>query len=268
MTRSLTVILLLWGGLAHAIPVSNVLDFRGYADDKKADHYVGESIWKEFSYKDNGLTVRVTGGSSRGFNDYYAYLDAKNAGMGVCKQPAEPPEESDLDTYVGKPKKNDDNACSPSSDDNITAGEWVRLVFDHVVTLTSFSFTNGKHKTNWAEGAAFDFWVDNVFEGKYNFDSMAVINNTINGVSGRRSVWDLTTLSNGGITGSIFDFGFAGSGSGDKYRFYLVGGEVGYQPHPSLFSAPANGVDAPSPLLLGLAGLGIIGLRRRRLRLS
>lgn len=54
------------------------------------------------------------------------YFDAGDAGLGVCK-----------DVVATQ--------CSPSSDDNVTAGEWVELEFEGPTNLSGFHFRGADH---------------------------------------------------------------------------------------------------------------------------
>lgn len=247
-----------WGSHARALPiVSTIMDFQNFADN-----VYGESAWTSFSHTEGDLTLTATAGSTRGSNDYYAYLDhvlsGERAGLGACKAVTDP-------NLIDQPQANGGgtNRCLDGSDDNITDGEWVRLVFNQEVTLTSLRFVDGTHNLTWAPDAEFSFWVDGVLYGGQNqrFNDVAAV---IPGYTDA-AVWDLSGKPGGGVTGITFDFGYAGPATDDgtilpadgytldDYRFYISGSLTDHVPVP-----------APTPLLLTLLPLGVLAWQRRK----
>jgi hypothetical protein len=86
------------------------------------------------------------GASSGGIKDDlpYAYFDGNQAGIGVCEV-----------LVAG-------NQCSPSSDDNVTAGEILGLSWGSDVVLQSLSFRGEAHPNDpsFAAGDKFDYSTD------------------------------------------------------------------------------------------------------------
>ncbi len=124
----------LLAGSAHAL----VIDFAGMADGSYGEgggqpivlnntHQasLGSLIISAYGYTinaDNSLTGQE------------AYLDAGNAGMGVCQT-------------VG--------SCAGNSDDNLTDDEVLWLHFSSSVTIENISFVNGGHGTSFDTAADF-----------------------------------------------------------------------------------------------------------------
>lgn len=76
---------------------------------------LGESAWNPLVLSVGGATVTITGHALSGDDDptQFAYLDWGTAGLGVCK-----------DASVGAHPGSGTNRCTPSSDDNVTVGEY------------------------------------------------------------------------------------------------------------------------------------------------
>lgn len=108
---------------------------------------LGEYGYDLYSVTNDGVTVTASGSyvdSNDITQDASAYMDGKwrnLAGLGVCKV------------------LNSDNQCNPSSDDNITANETLKLVFDTTVSLDSMRFVNGEHYTDFT--GDFELLIDN-----------------------------------------------------------------------------------------------------------
>lgn len=98
---------------------------------------LGENGYDLYSVTNDGVTVTASGtyiDSSNNIQAASAYMDGKwrnRAGLGVCKV---------LDSG---------NQCNPSSDDNITTNETLKLAFNTTVSLDSMRFVNGEHYTDF-----------------------------------------------------------------------------------------------------------------------
>lgn len=97
----------------------------------------GEGAWTSLNLSSDGVNVSITGHATND-NDptQYAYLDWGNAGLGACKDV--------LNTSIVNTTKagNTANNCAPSSDDNVTAKEFLSFVFDKNVVITNIWFNN------------------------------------------------------------------------------------------------------------------------------
>jgi len=180
-----------------------------------------------------GVTITATGTFDSNNVPYdgvetpaYAYLDGDangNAGLGVCQ------------TLNG-------NQCTPNSDDNVTYGETLRLVFDQVVTFDAITFTNGNHGTSFAADA----------------DIVITSGGYINTLD-LTSTFDVSPLS----SGTVFEFYNPNTGGGSNvsndYQFYL---------NNITFSTGSKSIsEVPAPAAVWLMGsglLGMIGFARRR----
>ena len=159
------------------------------------------------------VTITATGAGP----DNVGYLDGlsnnKPAGLGVC---------ADINAGL---------QCTPSSDDNITSGEAVKLAFSEEVDLSGLTFRDADH--NDITTSSNTLLID-IFDG--------------NGpMSFAFAVASATTFT--GLT--MIEFGFGGT-SADQ--FYLNG------------VATVNEVPLPAPVLLlmaGLAGLGVVSRKKR-----
>jgi hypothetical protein len=170
------------------------------------------------SYTSNGLTVTVT-------SSHNAYLDDVNkagrpAGLGVCKV------------------LNGNNQCTPSNDDNITAGESVTLTFSHYVDITGFVFHDAKH--------------NDISNSTYTLvTSTETPGGTVGPIAG--TFGDLS--SNGVMEASSLTFAYGGA---DARQFYLSVLSIDFDPN----NAAPIPLPAGLPLLAG--ALGMLALNRRR----
>lgn len=124
-------------GLIFSAPVyaaSVSFNFSAIADGDSSYGVEGrEQGASSLIFTKNGISVTTTG-----FNtitpsiDYFAYLDAGNAGLGVCQQ-----------------LNGDNDQCKIGSDDNVTYNESLKLVFNEQVTINETVFKNGAHGTNF-----------------------------------------------------------------------------------------------------------------------
>jgi len=145
---------------------------------------------------------------------YNAYLDEGNAGLGVCKS---------IDT---------NSQCTPSSDDNVTFGEVLRLDFSDEVLITSIAFLDGHHGTDFKGN--FDVAIDGGV-----FTSYALVDFFISGLQGQSFLF--ANNNNQGLGTRAY-----------KEQFYI-----------SALSASAVPVPA-AVWLFGSALMGLFGVSRRK----
>jgi PEP-CTERM motif len=94
----------------------------------------GESAWNPLTLDYADFSVSITGhATTDDDNTQFAYLDWGNAGLGVCRDATS--------SNVAHPGSGT-NRCSPSSDDNVTVGEWLEFVFNTDVVIDAFWFNN------------------------------------------------------------------------------------------------------------------------------
>lgn len=105
------VLLMTAGGLANA---ATTWDFVSMANS-------GEYGISPLSLVGDGFTVDITG--TKDGNAAFAYLDAGHGGLGVCG------------SLIS-------SQCNPSSDDNITSGEVLKMTFNQAVTIDKIWFNN------------------------------------------------------------------------------------------------------------------------------
>jgi len=125
------------------------------------------------------------------------------------------------------------------SDDNVTFGETLTLIFDKAVFITEMVLRDAKH---------------------YMLDGDVMINGTVySAVNGLINLWTLKS-DNGGLV-SEFVFDYVGSAA-DGNQFYISSLTVNDDPNdnPPPVPLPAGGL----LLLGGLAGLGALKRRRNR----
>ena len=100
---------------------------------------LGESSWSTLSAADhadlNHFGLTITGHAT---NDddaaQFVYLDWGNAGLGVCKDAAGAPSGANPNSGA--------NSCNPSSDDNVTVGEYLEFSFTQDVMVDNIWFNN------------------------------------------------------------------------------------------------------------------------------
>lgn len=144
-------------------------------------------------------------------SNYNPYFDSGTAGLGVCK-------------ILSASKQ-----CTPSNDDNVTAGEWVTLGFDFAMNVTDLIFRDAGH-------ALLNTSMKNLLVG-------------ING--GALSQMTFKAVTNATFTNvKSIQFAFGGS---DPDQFYISG-------------ATATPVPVPASLPLLAAALGAFGFARKRRR--
>lgn len=118
--------------LATSSVSATVINFKA---DAEAGGLHGESIWNTLTYVDAGVTLDITGTNSAG--TAYAYLDASNAGLGVCGAP-----NSAGAAAMDSSTNSGNNLCAPSSDDNVTFGEALHFKFSNNVIIEEIWFNN------------------------------------------------------------------------------------------------------------------------------
>ena len=97
----------------------------------------GEGAWSSLNLSSGGVNVSITGHATNDDDPVqYAYLDWGNAGLGACKDVLN----GALVNTISSGNKT--NNCSPSSDDNVTAKEYLRFIFDKNVVITNIWFNN------------------------------------------------------------------------------------------------------------------------------
>lgn len=120
--------------LSAAAPASAaVFDFMAEANKL-------EKGYQPYTLTRDGITVTARGFS--GGNEVFAYLDAGDAGLGVCK------------VLTGN------SQCNPSNDDNVTTGERLNLTFDRVVSITNTFFRAEGHIPTFDTGDLVNIAVD------------------------------------------------------------------------------------------------------------
>jgi len=189
--------------LAPSLAGAVTIDFASLANG----HERGYTL---FTHSEGSITLNASGQSADGLQNYYTYLDSGNAGIGVCKQ---------LTASF---------QCTPSSDDNVTYNEQLRLDFGRSVTLSEITFVNGDH------GTAFD----------------GVFKLAVDG--GPAATYNLSNLFSTTLTGQTFDFInpniAGGSNVSNNYQFYISAVNVAAVPVPAAVWLFGSG-------LLGMAGI-------------
>ncbi len=175
-----------------------------------------EKGYTTFTDTEGGITLDATGHSADGKLDYYAYMDSGYAGLGVCKV---------LTTG---------DQCGPSSDDNVTFDEQLRLSFSQPVSLSDVTFINGYH--------------GNTFDGIFQL--------SVDGAP--MTSFDLAHHFSTDLTGTTFDFVnpniLGDSDVSNGYQFYI-----------GAISVTPSVVPVPAAAWLFVSGLlGLIGVSRYR----
>ncbi len=124
--------------------------------------------------------------------------------------------------------------CSPSSDDNVTYEETLKLVFDQKVTIDTTTFVNGNHGTDFARDSDFTLSIDN----------------------GAAVSYSLINIFEMDLTGTTFEFYNPNSGGGstvsNNQQFYINTLDVTAVPVPA------------AAWLFGSGLIGLVGIARRR----
>lgn len=123
-------------------------DFKSWADNNADPNYQGETGGDPITGTVEGITLNAYGQWQD--NQAFAYLDAGNAGLGVCK------------TLNG-------SQCTPSNDDNVTEDETLWLDFGQVVDIDDMDFRDANHNVLALGG--FDLFDDGGFINSFLFGS-------------------------------------------------------------------------------------------------
>lgn len=183
---------------------------------------LGEGAWNPLMQTVDGVNVTITGHATTDDDaTQYAYLDWGNAGLGVCRDVVNSSKVNTSNTGSGA------NNCSPSSDDNVTVGEYLRFAFDYNVVITNF-------------------WFNNNHDGGMSLGDMVKIGGTDYAVAtgyagGANGIGSFTVAA-----GNYIDVAYSNT------QFYVSGMEIRK-------SVPESG----SIMLLVLGVLSLIGVRRR-----
>jgi len=229
MKKTLLSALLVGGMVVAQASYATVFDFDYYinnTDDQPA-HGIGEYGASSLTFVEDGITLTATGLSPAG-NQYNAYLDADYnsgpGGLGVCKQ---------LGDIASTPNVTETNQCVPSNDDNVTDTEILRLTFGSSTLVSSVSFLNGEHETD------FQSWL--FPEGP---STNTQVNVKVDG--GSVYTYDLAALVVMNLTGTTFDF-------------YLADptGDYAYAPANQFYITK---IAVPAPGALGLLAIGLLGV--------
>jgi hypothetical protein len=208
------------------------LDFIKHIDGFGATPGVGEKAMEGTPFSSVFVPIATTARgytrqnpSSGGIKDDapYAYFDGNQAGIGVCKV-----------LVAG-------NQCSPSNDDNVTAGEILGLSWGSDVLLQSLSFRGEAHPSDPAFGANDEF--DYSTDGGGTWFTKQLIN-------AKQGVVSFGGLFLGANQQILLAF--------NNQQFYVSAAELTAVPIPA----------AAWLLGSGLAGLFAIGRRRRTVAIT
>ncbi len=208
--KKFTCLLALLGFVSTSLHAAT-FNFGDYADglntnasaftNSLANSGLGEFGYDWYSVTNGGVTLTASGSfvdSNGAKQAASAYMDGRwrnRAGLGVCKV------------------VNSNNQCSPSSDDNITASETLKLVFNTTVSLDGLRFVNGEHYTNF----------DGDFQLRINEDNALLYT---------LSLAEFPLLSS--FVGQTFEFiSLATASSGNNQEFYLNTLNVSTVPLPA-----------------------------------
>ena len=139
-------------GMVLSISVNAAsFDFAHYADTE------GERGYVSYMKTEGLITVTATGTANIGgqTTPAFAYLDAGNAGLGVCKN---------LDGA---------NQCNPTNGDNVLPDEAVQLNFDQRVFVSDVAFIDGNHGTSFT--GTFELLVDGISQGTTSLAALVTL---------------------------------------------------------------------------------------------
>lgn len=240
-----TVAVLAFSGAAAAGPI--MINFQTMADGA-----YGESAFETLSLLgDFGVDVDVSG--TYGGQDAYAYLDAGEAGLGVCRD-LNSAGDAKLDT---KNPNSGSNLCQASSDDNVNTydglSEGVKFTFNEEVAITGI-------------------WFNNNHDPDYGMDGDTVL------IAGSQYTFSSADkdISNPEL-GWLFEFGGTNGDfmSGDMLTIdyfipgpnsMLMGEEFYISAIEFELTPPGKDTPVPAPSTLVLLGLGLAGIAAKRRR--
>jgi hypothetical protein len=241
-TLTIAVSLFAISGTAQAV----LIDFKGLADGG-----LGESAWSPLMFRADGthttslsdafLEITATNGSSS-----YAYLDSRNAGLGVCGE------------LIAASNANQvfpnstTNLCNPSSDDNISyhngTSETVHFMFDEDVTIDNI-------------------WLNNNHDGDKSLLDDYVLLGTGGGTSQQLANGGrlLDSLFSPGLTlleGTSFDVGFDPTNCGNYNNCELYISKIEFSRKE--FPPPSSFGEVPEPTVFALLALGLASMSYQR----
>ncbi|BCG63165.1 MAG: hypothetical protein methR_P0859 [Methyloprofundus sp.] len=199
-------------------------NFEAIADNEPGGNTYGVATGEygspSMTFSQGGINVTATGyNTNTPSTEYNAYLDSGDAGLGVCKTLTR------------------DSQCNPGSDDNVTFGESLKLVFDQKVEITTTTFVNGSHGTSF--NGLFDLSIDGTSTTETLVHSFA-----------------------GPLIGTTFIFSNINTASklisNDLREFYINTLDV------KLASAPSSVPIPAAAWLFGTGFMGLLSMAKRR----